>query len=86
MAPRHPDEVGNGFRNEARGLAERFIERALDAGLGISGVDCALAVLSGPGQARSVSLVTPVHIALIRVEQLLQDLNDLFPLLKARAV
>ena len=67
-----------------------FIKRALDAGLGISGVDYALAdtgtlvVLSGPGHARSVSLVTPVHVALVKLEQLLSDLNDLFPLLKQK--
>ena len=67
-----------------------FIKRALDAGIGISGVDYALAdtgtlvVLSGPGHARSVSLVTPVHVALVKEEQLLADLNDLFPLLKER--
>ena len=67
-----------------------FIKRALDAGLGISGVDYALAdtgtlvVLSGPGHARSVSLVTPIHVALVKLEQLLPDLNDLFPLLKER--
>ena len=70
--------------------ADGFIKRALDAGIGISGVDYALAdtgtlvVLSGPGHARSVSLVTPVHVALVKEEQLLADLNDLFPLLKER--
>ena len=70
--------------------ADGFIKRALDAGIGISGVDYALAdtgtlvVLSGPGHARSVSLVTPVHVALVKTEQLLADLNDLFPLLKAK--
>ena len=70
--------------------ADGFIKRALNAGIGISGVDYALAdtgtlvVLSGPGHARSVSLVTPVHVALVKLEQLLPDLNDLFPLLKER--
>jgi L-lactate dehydrogenase complex protein LldG len=76
--------------NSADGGAEGFIKHALGAGLGISGVDYALAdtgtlvVLSGPGHARSVSLVTPVHVALVKIEQLLPDLNDLFPLLKER--
>ena len=70
--------------------ADDFIRRALDAGVGISGVDYALAdtgtlvLLSGPGHARSVSLVTPIHVALVKPEQILSDLNDLFPLLKAR--
>ena len=74
----------------ADGGDDGFIKRALDAGIGISGVDYALAdtgtlvVLSGPGHARSVSLVTPIHIALVRTGQLLADLNDLFPLLKAK--
>lgn len=70
--------------------SDDFIQQAIDAGLGISGVDYALAdsgslvVLSGPGHARSASLVPPVHVALVRSEQVLPDLNDLFPLLKAR--
>ena len=70
--------------------SEDFVQKAIHAGLGISGVDYALAdtgslvVISGPGRARSASLVPPVHIALVKVEQVLADLNDLFPLLKKR--
>ena len=70
--------------------SEEFLRQCIDAGLGISGVDYALAdsgtlvVLSGPGQARSVSLLPPVHVALVRPKQVLADLNDLFPMLKQR--
>jgi L-lactate utilization protein LutC len=67
-----------------------FRQKAINAGLGVSGVDYALAdtgslvVLSGPGHARSASLVPPIHVALVKAEEVLGDLNDLFPLLKAR--
>jgi L-lactate dehydrogenase complex protein LldG len=70
--------------------SDEFVQLAIHAGIGISGVDYALAdtgslvVISAPGRARSASLVPPIHIALVRPEQVLSDLNDLFPLLKER--
>jgi L-lactate utilization protein LutC len=54
------------------------------ADVGISGVDYliaetgSLAVRSGPGQPRSLSLLPPVHIAVAHRRQLLPDLFDLF--------
>jgi L-lactate utilization protein LutC len=54
------------------------------ADVGVSGVDYlvaetgSLALLSGPGQPRSLSLLPPVHVAVAERAQLLHDLFDLF--------
>ena len=54
------------------------------SGVGITGADYALAetgtlvVLPRKGLSRLVSLVPPVHIALVRAEDLLETLDDLF--------
>jgi L-lactate dehydrogenase complex protein LldG len=70
--------------------SDDFVQYAIHAGMGISGVDYALAdtgslvVISAPGRARSASLVPPIHVALVKPEEVLADLNDLFPLLKER--
>lgn len=63
-----------------------FLSTAAIAEVGISGVDYALAdtgslvLFAAKGQARSISLLPPVHIAIVRPEQLLSGLVDLFPL------
>jgi len=63
-----------------------FLRSAVSADLGVSGVDYALAdtgtlvLLARTGQARSISLLPPVHIAVVQAEQLLSRLDDLFPL------
>ena len=54
------------------------------AGLGLTGADYALAetgsivILPRRGLSRLVSLVPPVHVALVRPEELLEGLDDLF--------
>ena len=89
---------------EAMGLATRLGKRgigcvteatsdnfrgiAAEAGVGVSGVDYALAdtgtlvLLAGKGQARSISLLPPVHIALVKSDQIVSGLDDLFTLLR----
>lgn len=65
-----------------------FIRTAAVADLGLTGVDYALAetgtlVLSaGKGRARAISLLPPVHIAVLTPEQVIPGLTDLFPLLR----
>ena len=60
---------------------------AASADIGITAVDYALADIgtlvlrSGAGRARSVSLLPPVHIALLKPEQIVPGLDDLFSLL-----
>jgi len=82
-------ERGVEFLSETNG--REFIRTAEAADIGISGVDYALAdtgtlvLLACKGQARSISLLPPVHIALVRPRQILSGLSDLFPILRADA-
>jgi L-lactate dehydrogenase complex protein LldG len=54
------------------------------AGMGITGADYAIAetgsiiVLPRKGLSRLVSVVPPIHVALVRPEDLIEDLDDLF--------
>ncbi len=63
---------------------EALREEIRQSGIGITGADYALAetgslvVLPRQGLSRLVSLVPPVHIALVRPEDLLESLDDLF--------
>jgi L-lactate dehydrogenase complex protein LldG len=83
------EERGIEFLTETAGA--EFIAAASAADVGVSGVDYALAdtgtlvLLAGSGQARSISLLPPVHIAVLRPEQVLSGLSDLFPLLRRDA-
>ncbi|HSE98607.1 MAG TPA: lactate utilization protein [Blastocatellia bacterium] len=61
-----------------------FLREAARAGLGITGVDYALAdtatlvLLSGKGRARSVSLLPPVHVALLDSNKIVSGLDEFF--------
>ena len=63
---------------------EALREVIRQSGIGITGADYALAetgslvVLPRRGLARLISVVPPVHIALVRAEDLLETLDDLF--------
>jgi L-lactate dehydrogenase complex protein LldG len=84
-----PDEVN--WDSEATMDARRQELRALlaRAEIGLSGVDCAIAatgtlVLSAlPGQMRSVSLLPPVHVAVVRRAQIVATMADYLGLLSA---
>ncbi|HEX8183513.1 MAG TPA: lactate utilization protein, partial [Blastocatellia bacterium] len=64
-----------------------FIRKATEADVCITAVDYALAdtgtlvLLTGQGRARAASLLAPVHVALVRCEQVVAGLTDLFALL-----
>jgi len=64
-----------------------FLATAALAEIGISGVDYAisdtgtLVLVAQKGQARSISLLPPIHIALVKVDQLVSGIGDLFELL-----
>lgn len=73
---------------ELEELAESPHKAALFAAdVGITGVDWlvaeagSIALLSSPGQARSLSLLPPIHVAVAHRSQLLADLFDLFDIL-----
>ena len=66
------------------GTREELRERMREADVGLTGTDYALAetgslvILPRQGLSRLVSLVPPVHIALVRPEEVLETLHDLF--------
>jgi len=68
-----------------------LISKAAEADIGISGVDYALAdtgtlvLFAGELQPRSVSLLPPVHVAIVRPQQILPGLGDLFPFLQGES-
>jgi len=87
-----PRLAGAGVRliaDEGASEADGFIDAAIHAEIGITAVDYALAdtgtlvLLARTGQARSASLLPPVHVALVKPEQILAGLDDLFPLIRA---
>lgn len=67
--------------------ADEFLATAAVAEIGISGVDYAisdtgtLVLVARKGQARSISLLPPIHIALVETDQIVSGIGDLFELL-----
>jgi L-lactate dehydrogenase complex protein LldG len=65
-----------------------FRQRVIDAYIGITSADFCMAdtatlvMRTRPGQARSVSLVPAIHIAVIELNQIIADLKELYALLK----
>jgi len=65
----------------------RLREQIVDSFIGITAADycmaetASLVMRTRPGQARSVSLVPSIHIGVIRLEQIIRDLKELFALL-----
>ena len=61
-------------------------EKAVEADLGVTGVDYAIAetgscvLLAGKGVSRLVALLPPVHVAIVRRGQVLPSLDELFTL------
>lgn len=60
------------------------------ADVGLTGCDAAIAetgslvLLSGPGRSRTVSLLPPLHVALVAREQIVYSLGDFFAANRAR--
>jgi L-lactate dehydrogenase complex protein LldG len=76
--------------NDEHHSEAEFINKAIEAGIGITAVDYALAdtgtlvLITGAGRARSVSLLPPVHIAVLTPQQIISGLDELMPLLSDR--
>ena len=64
--------------------SEALRQQATQAGMGITGVDYAIAetgsvvVLPRQGLSRLVSLVPPIHVALVRLQEVVESLEDVF--------
>ena len=65
-------------------------ERMIGAGMGLTGVDYAIAetgsavIVARQGASRLVSLLPPVHVAIVEHGQVLPSLDELFALLRER--
>jgi L-lactate dehydrogenase complex protein LldG len=79
------EQSGIDFIPDAGRLSsDEFIRKATEAAVGITAVDYALAdtgtlvLISGRGRARAVSLLPPIHVALVKAAQVISGLEDLF--------
>jgi len=67
---------------------ENLRQRVIDSYIGITSADFCMAdtatlvMRTRPGQARSVSLVPAIHIAVLELNQIIADLKELYALLK----
>src|SRR5207245_2803139 len=79
---RLPYDLGSLLRGATRGCSPR--EEQAQAEIGLTGVDAAiaetgtLALLARKGQSRAVSLLPPVHLAVVRPDQLVFSMGEFF--------
>ena len=72
--------------SEREGARQSMREKAVTADLGLTGADYAIAetgscvLLAGKGVSRLVSLLPPVHVAVVERGQVLPSLDELFTL------
>ena len=77
---------GEGAEADREGQRRRLRQRAVDADMGVTGVDYAIAetgtavLLARKGVSRLVSLLPPVHVAVVELGQILPSLDELFTL------
>jgi L-lactate dehydrogenase complex protein LldG len=73
------------FREEER---ERLRKHVIESYIGVTSADfcmaetASLVMRTRPGQARSVSLVPSIHIAVIHLDQIIADLKELYALIQ----
>ena len=71
-------------------ITARNKNRIAKADIGITEVDYAIAdtgtlvLIADKNQPRSVSLLPPIHLAIVRAENLVRNINDLFIILKSK--
>ncbi len=77
------------FVTELEATTDKDIrQQVIDAYIGITSADFCMAdtatlvMRTRPGQARTVSLVPAIHIAVIKLDQMIADLKELYALLK----
>ncbi|MEJ2165165.1 MAG: lactate utilization protein [Desulfobacterales bacterium] len=86
----HVTEFENSATDEdpAKQERERIRKNIIDSYIGITSADFCMAetatlvMRTRPGQARSVSLVPSIHVAVITLDQVIADLKELYALLK----
>jgi L-lactate utilization protein LutC len=78
------EAAGVGLTLDEPDHADEFVSSSAGAEIGLTGVDYAIAdtgsliLFSGPGKARTASLLPPVHVAVLRPDQVLAGLPELF--------
>ena len=81
-----PDGGSADHAGPGRAGRKALRERTLEAGVGVTGVDYAVAetgsavIVARPGVARLASLLPPVHVAVVTSGQVLPGLDELFVL------
>ena len=71
-------------------IAAKNKNRIAESDIGITEVDYAIAdtgtlvLLTNKNQPRTVSLLPPIHLAIVRPENLVRNINDLFVILKSK--
>jgi L-lactate dehydrogenase complex protein LldG len=82
-------EAGLDVVDAGSGGDDALKDAAASAGVGVTAVDFALAesgtlgLLTAPGRERSISLLPPVHVALLRSEKIFESLDDMLPFLQS---
>ena len=83
-------DAGDADDSERERQREANRERMIGAGIGVTGVDYAIAetgscvIVARQGASRLVSLLPPVHVAVVELGQVLPSLDELFALLRER--
>ncbi|HVG17948.1 MAG TPA: lactate utilization protein [Blastocatellia bacterium] len=79
------EQFGVDFVPDAGRLSsDEFVRKSAEAAIGVTAVDYALAdtgtlvLMSGRGRSRAASLLPPIHVALVKSEQLISGLENLF--------
>ena len=76
------------FSDVNASVGENLSQHIIDSYIGITSADFCMAdtatlvMRTRPGQARSVSLVPAIHIAVVELNQIIADLKELYALLK----
>ena len=82
--------LGDGGDAEREEERQENRGRMIEAGIGLTGVDYAIAetgscaIIARQGASRLVSLLPPVHVAVVELGQVLPSLDELFALLRER--
>ena len=85
ITERKGSDSGENFKETERGQLRKHI---VDSYIGVTSADfcmaetASLVMRTRPGQARSVSLVPSIHIAVIHLNQIIADLKELYALIQ----
>jgi L-lactate dehydrogenase complex protein LldG len=88
LAPQDVPVYETGIGTDGKAEREQLRKQITDAYIGITSADYCIAetatlvMKTRPGHARSVSLVPAIHLAVIQITQIIENLKELYTLLK----